>query len=1752
LSSRHTIDPHKRPPRPLSQAPLNAPEQKRLNVAAQTPSTASANPASPRDTASTTSPRLRRTIGTRQSRVIHPAARTTPSGAGALERLLAGDPPLLVCETASPDEPRFRFAQDIDASRHHALVVEACADCFASPAGNEAGFAFIDALIDRIGVVPLSLQLLEQYGARLLEHAPPPWPAPRFPAIADAIERLSGRLSPQTQAALRTLVLALHPSADVAERLRALEAQVVQQELSGLPLSRDEALRLVRRLRQQADAALAAQADALVRSAVDLAQRVANACAPAGQPNDAAVQALVNVLMKAVPARIGARAVQRIFDWLFVERSVPAAKALGISLQPKAIGKDLQTARQQLQQWIHEQQTRSPHALPWSCLVELITQAGPLLHWMPSTWDWLRIYQEEALCKGNPQPLRNLLATLFADGGPAPADLIRELLERHSAPGVAAEHRAELLHTILPLLPHPYDDPRLHLAVRRLMDSLPEGQEKTELLLQHEALVKPLRTLGSSPSSHVAWYMQARDSVLAPQGAPSPSVSEEPVPLFIDPDAWFAPPSAAEVDQAYARLFLAQPAPIRLNAADTRQPLEVLEVDELKGLASDITRLCHDWIRTGRHTDALALLDAVLCAVPDAAWRRSLLEANSRELAACPEGDWLAAKGILSVACELAAAGWFLIDSPGHVNAATRVALLKALTAVDPLPAIGFLASEVRYALETDATEPLAPADIKHLAELLDLLLRLGKQQGDADLLKQSLKWARTLARRCGTAPKGHLALLQARANVIGSDCHRALTAQLIAKLSPWLTLRWQDGKGKHADSLQSLQVKPPCAALNTSNQPNTGLADLLALIEAQLHSPHGAPWPQLLTLLSAALPILRQDLDASVYWRLSSLEAQRTGNVQPLLHQLEHHQTIDGPDSALFQDVLAACSAANVSDADRAALLQAVCEPLLAAAPSRDPSQQQRRWSGVRSRLLAWIHGQIRDVRGLSLASIQALAQATPWLLEGDDWLRLCQLALRHRGDPSLLIDCLEHPADIAGFLDDALFRQVLRLSQEVPLKKGPRQRLLDAAQVLVRQRSTDMALRSDFAQAVSQSRTPRESPMGLQQALDLLFNGATALITPPADRLPAAFEVRRSALTTDEVQALIAVCDRWAGDFKLQAVRALLDAVLRLPDQALRRQLLTRYADALAKLLPDASQAGQWQGIVTAIAELAANGWATSGHPLETDPSARLVLMSLVRSIDWGHYASIELRAIEHQFRHLPLDRLLDGAGDAPLAIVVQLAKGSVAKGDSALARRAMDTARSLDARLAERPGHPHSRTLREKVAALLRDLPKARSDRARAALSTWFTLSSPGTGQAPLRFGVKPDDKALGQSTDRSAAWRALLDWVHVELDNPQGTPWPELQQAIETVERTWQQGLAPRQWLALALKETERSGSLSSLDRLLAMQGGTPLDEAMLHKLLERAGDTSYPLNGRAALLRHIVGFLPAHEHGNTLHEHLVRTLFTVRDTVARTALLKAYRRRHPQAENDGFIALMELMDRLGDETQRSSPDAWTRLSAAPRPGASADWTRWRRLCRELAGLMADRIRDIQTSEIRSNNMQSFQPKFNDLIVLVLQRLSSARNADDTTTVDRQFDLLRDLTQALAPAHRENFLEQVDASLSRHIEQATTPGTDQKPRPLPVKLLAMQGATRALAARLKGHAMPPATADRQPVVERSVHFFARLFHAILERPAGDRKGARALKDPLKALRGIYDHEATVSPFPTRVADTLEGLFAQHKSR
>ncbi|WP_337177900.1 hypothetical protein [Hydrogenophaga borbori] len=1346
-------------------------------------------------------------------------ARDAAPGGSARDALLSGDPPLLVRE-ASPGRPtRFRFTRSIDPATHHALIAAACAEWFASPAPQDPqeGLAFLDAVIDQADTPTLSHQLLDRHGDELLTLAPPPWDSGRLPAIATCLHALGHQLTRHTPAALRRLVLAFHPEAEVATALRELSATVQALEQAKAPLSANDAQQLVQRLYHLSRQALDLGSHALVRTAVDLAQRVANGAAPTGRANPAAVQALVNVMVQALPPGLSGVTTLRINDWLFLNIAWPPGpdgrRLLDVRVKQELIDRAPETARRELLQWAHEQQAQGTDALPWAELQALVDELMPCLHRPLSLEERLALCRDEALLRLNPQPLLNLLSS-WLDGAPADAGLLHELLERYRRPDVPAERRLALLRGALPLLPHPFDDPRLHLAYRQLIDTLPDNDAARAALEQHEAAVRPQRAPPNAPSGYVRQRLQDRARHEAPPGPSGPAADDDPLPPPDEACAWFGPAfatSEADVGEALDRLFSGASAPLRHNFQ-------------------------HDTFELTVHRS-----DALL---------------------------------------------------------------------------------------------------------------------------------------------------------------------------------------------------------------------------------PH-------------------------------------------------------------------------LSESDRAALLRTACQQLQLAAASNDA-----RDDAARARVVAWLHEQAGRTGGLPLVAIHALWPALPWPLGPGEWLNLCLSDARQRGQPQALIDWLKAPPpDDHRFIDKELFQDVLDIAQSAPLNHGDRRRLLLAAQALLNEHLRDAPLQARFTDALDALRSPRKGGGGYPQAYQTLFQNSPRLFSPPGDERPDAFQLNQPVLSPGEVDALITVCDTWAQGMQMQKAQKLLDAVLRgTQDLSLHRRLLTLYADRLAALRPQAAQQTQWQGILSAIAGLARQGWATAGHTHETDAATRTVLRTLVRAIDWGQYAHIELSAIEHQIQHLPAPPLRGDTGRALLEQLTRLSLASIGKDDALVAQRTLRLARALVRRL----GEDHE--LQAALKPLFTEVSQRWLDQARPALHPWFVLqrstapsSSPRAGQARLTYGWSGADKTLATPEQQANAWRALLQWVRIELENPQGPVWADMRALLELVESAWKRPLDDRQWLALCLLEVSRTGGLSSLNQRLAMQRARPLDEAMLRKLLALASEARFPTADRAALLRHLAQKLPPYEAHTALHEDFLRVLFRRFEPDTGKVLLRTYRDSLSPA-GKGLVALVELVARLENEDYRSSESAWKRFGEAPHPDARVDWDHWRRLCGQLARSMAERIQRFQTASFPSADRQ----RFNTLVVQVLWRLSAQAKTRASTAIDRQFELLGDLVQALPEEHREAFLHQLDATCTQLIATALQPGDTAPAPPMPIPLLALQGAVRALATRRGDQVATPPATDRPSTVERAVQDFSDVFRAVRASRTGDLK---ALRNAHRSAQERGDFTSSPSSYPREVAGALIELLARH---
>lgn len=1676
-------------------------------------------------------------------------ARDAAPGGSARDALLGGDPPLLVRE-ASPGRPtRFRFTRSIDPATHHALIAAACAEWFASPAPQDPqeGLAFLDAVIDQADTPTLSHQLLDRHGDALLTLAPPPWDSGRLSAIATCLHALGHQLTRHTPAALRRLVLAFHPEAEVATALRELSATVQALEQAKAPLSANDAQQLVQRLYHLSRQALDLGSHALVRTAVDLAQRVANGAAPTGRANPAAVQALVNVMVQSLPPELSGVTTLRINDWLFLNIAWPPGpdgrRLLDVRVKQELIDRAPETARRELLQWAHEQQAQGTDALPWAELQALVDELMPCLHRPLSLEERLALCRDEALLRLNPQPLLNLLSS-WLDGAPADAGLLHELLERYRRPDVPAERRLALLRGALPLLPHPFDDPRLHLAYRQLIDTLPDNDAARAALEQHEAAVRPQRAPPNAPSGYVRQRLQDRARHEAPPGPSGPAAEDDPLPPPDEACAWFGPAfatSEADVGEALDRLFSGASAPLRHNFQHDTFELTVHRSDALLPHLPAVSALCAAWFRDGQAPRAIALLGLVLSAVDDLGAHYTLLAAHAAALNDSPASAWAGGQGggVLDAIRALGASGWFLADTPRHLTPPARLALLQLLGRFDPVAAISLAASELGHRLSHRPVPAPAPTEGKHLADLLGLLLRLGSEQNDPAVLKQAQEGAKALAAACGSRPTGGAAVLQARFHQLVRAGHQALAQVHIAQLSDWLTLEWKRGSGSQPDTLSRIRVRQDGGAFKRPKDLPLALSALMGFIDGQLAHPQGVPWGQLVQLAVTVSATLERPFDALVWWHWCVAEAQRTGKAHALQYQLEHRQSIHSPDSPLFDDLLSVCGDPRLSESDRAALLRTACQQLQLAAASNDA-----RDDAARARVVAWLHEQAGRTGGLPLVAIHALWPALPWPLGPGEWLNLCLSDARQRGQPQALIDWLKAPPpDDHRFIDKELFQDVLDIAQNAPLNHGDRRRLLLAAQALLNEHLRDVPLQARCADALRELRSPRKGGGGYPQAYQTLFQNSPRLFSPPGDERPDTFQLNQPVLSPGEVDALITVCDTWAQGMQMQKVQKLLDAVLRgTQDLSLHRRLLTLYADRLAALRPQAAQQTQWQGILSAIAGLARQGWATAGHTHETDAATRTVLRTLVRAIDWGQYAHIELSAIEHQIQHLPAPPLRGDTGRALLEQLTRLSLASIGKDDALVAQRTLRLARALARRL----GEDHE--LQAALKPLFTEVSQRWLDQARPALHPWFVLqrstapsSSPRAGQARLTYGWSGADKTLATPEQQANAWRALLQWVRIELENPQGPVWADMRALLELVESAWKRPLDDRQWLALCLLEVSRTGGLSSLNQRLAMQRARPLDEAMLRKLLALASEARFPTADRAALLRHLAQKLPPYEAHTALHEDFLRVLFRRFEPDTGKVLLRTYRDSLSPA-GKGLVALVELVARLENEDYRSSESAWKRFGEAPHPDARVDWDHWRRLCGQLARSMAERIQRFQTASFPSADRQ----RFNTLVVQVLWRLSAQAKTRASTAIDRQFELLGDLVQALPEEHREAFLHQLDATCTQLIATALQPGDTAPAPPMPIPLLALQGAVRALATRRGGQVATPPATDRPSTVERAVQDFSDVFRAVRASRTGDLK---ALRNAHRSAQERGDFTSSPSPYPREVAGALIELLARH---
>ncbi len=234
---------------------------------------------------------------------------------------------------------------------------------------------------------------------------------------------------------------------------------------------------------------------------------------------------------------------------------------------------------------------------------------------------------------------------------------------------------------------------------------------------------------------------------------------------------------------------------------------------------------------------------------------------------------------------------------------------------------------------------------------------------------------------------------------------------------------------------------------------------------------------------------------------------------------------------------------------------------------------------------------------------------------------------------------------------------------------------------------------------------------------------------------------------------------------------------------------------------------------------------------------------------------------------------------------------------------------------------------------------------------------------------------------------------------------------------------------------------------------------PLDEHTLPPLLEWACDPRGTPGDRAARFQSIVDQLPARNDANgPLHAQCLRAMLSLSDPVERRHLFGCYHQRNRfSPRTDSTPRLFHLVSRLQKPEHRSTEDTWEALERVCLPGPSTNWPVWRGLCRLLATQMAEVIQAFQ----RSRESPANKRRFNELVLRVVLRLSAPVDRDGAKAIDRQFELLSDLMQAIPADHRPDCLRSLESACAEWI------GAEMPPdKPMPFSKLALLASLRLL--------------------------------------------------------------------------------------
>ena len=154
-----------------------------------------------------------------------------------------------------------------------------------------------------------------------------------------------------------------------------------------------------------------------------------------------------------------------------------------------------------------------------------------------------------------------------------------------------------------------------------------------------------------------------------------------------------------------------------------------------------------------------------------------------------------------------------------------------------------------------------------------------------------------------------------------------------------------------------------------------------------------------------------------------------------------------------------------------------------------------------------------------------------------------------------------------------------------------------------------------------------------------------------------------------------------------------------------------------------------------------------------------------------------------------------------------------------------------------------------------------------------------------------------------------------------------------------------------------------------------------------------------------------------------------------------------------------------------------------------------------------------------------------------------RLAHPERGDKAQAIERQFELLGALVEALPRERRQAFLEQLDGAYAQHIDEALVACLEHPQREAPVTALAMRGAIRVLSAALRDGPTGPAPRQDNSTTGKAVRFFADWFAALRQPGTADLSG-------IKLLHQAQLFQVRMDPLTRDLTALMNGLFKLHE--